>query len=75
MLPPTVAQWRDAGRWLTTPAGKVFVRSAPGDGPTILMLHGYPSSSYDYRQVIDHLGRRAWLTLDFLGFGLSDKPR
>ena len=75
VLPPTVAQWRDAGRWLTTPAGKVFVRSAPGDGPTILMLHGYPSSSYDYRQVVDHLGRRAWLTLDFLGFGLSDKPR
>lgn len=75
MLPQTVAQWRDAGRWLTTPAGRVFVRSAPGDGPTVLMLHGYPSSSYDYRQVVPHLDGRAWLTLDFLGFGLSDKPR
>jgi len=52
----------------------VFVRSAQGDGPTVLLLHGYPSSSYDYRMVVPHLAGRAWLTLDFLGFGLSDKP-
>jgi pimeloyl-ACP methyl ester carboxylesterase len=60
---------------LSTSAGRVFVRSAPGDGPTILLLHGYPSSSYDYREVVPHLDGRAWVTLDFLGFGLSDKPR
>ncbi|AMO61172.1 alpha/beta hydrolase [Mycolicibacterium phlei] len=75
MLPPTVAEWRDGGRLLTTPAGRVFVRNAPGDGPTVLLLHGYPSSSYDYRAVVPELGDRAWVTLDFLGFGLSDKPR
>jgi len=75
MLPSTVTEWRDGGTWLTTPAGRVFVRSAPGDGPTVLLLHGYPSSSYDYRNVVPHLGGRAWLTLDFVGFGLSDKPR
>lgn len=75
MLPPTVAEWRDGGRLLSTAAGKVFVRSAPGDGPTILLLHGYPSSSYDYRSVVPRLEGRAWVTLDFLGFGLSDKPR
>jgi len=60
---------------IETPAGNVFVRSAPGDDPTILLLHGYPSSSFDYQQVVPHLAERAWLTLDFLGFGLSDKPR
>lgn len=75
MLPPSVSGWRDGGTWLTTPAGRVFVRSADGDGPTILLLHGYPSSSFDYRHVVPHLAGRAWLTLDFLGFGLSDKPR
>ncbi|MBP1822790.1 alpha/beta hydrolase [Mycobacterium sp. OAE908] len=75
MLPPSVAKWRDGGSWLTTAAGRLFVRSAPGDGPTVLLLHGYPSSSYDYRGVVPHLAGRAWLTLDFLGFGLSDKPR
>jgi pimeloyl-ACP methyl ester carboxylesterase len=60
---------------VTTPAGSVFVRSAAGEGPTILLLHGYPSSSFDYRHVVPHLAGRAWLALDFLGFGLSDKPR
>ncbi len=75
MLPPTVLEWQAGGHLLPTAAGAVFVRSAPGDGPTILLLHGYPSSSFDYREVVPHLGGRAWLTLDFLGFGLSDKPR
>ena len=75
MLPPSVSEWRDGGRFLATAAGSVFVRSAHGGGPTILLLHGYPSSSYDYRSVVPHLAGRAWLTLDFLGFGLSDKPR
>ena len=60
---------------LSTSAGRVFVRSAPGDGPTLLLLHGFPSSSYDFTGVVQRLGDRAWLTLDFLGFGLSDKPR
>ena len=60
---------------MPTSSGSVFVRSALGAGPTVLLLHGFPSSSYDFRGVIDRLGDRAWLTMDFLGFGLSDKPR
>ncbi|MBB3604041.1 pimeloyl-ACP methyl ester carboxylesterase [Mycolicibacterium sp. BK556] len=60
---------------LSTSAGNVFVRSQTGRGPAVLLLHGFPSSSYDFRDVVDRLGDRAWLTLDFLGFGLSDKPR
>lgn len=75
MTPPNVREWRDGGRWLPTAGGNVFVRSAAGDDPTILLLHGFPSSSYDFRSVIARLDRRSWLTLDFLGFGLSDKPR
>lgn len=58
-----------------TRAGRVFVRSSPGEEPTILLLHGFPSSSYDFRDVTTLVGNRAWLTLDFLGFGFSDKPR
>lgn len=60
---------------LSTPDGSVFVRSAPGSGPTVLLLHGFPSSSYDFRAVTDRFGDQGWLALDFLGFGLSDKPR
>ncbi len=61
---------------VSTPRGRVFVRSSPtGYGPTILLLHGFPSSSYDFRGVVERLGERPWLAPDFLGFGLSDKPR
>ncbi|WP_431306135.1 alpha/beta fold hydrolase [Mycobacterium hubeiense] len=74
-MPPTVCQWRDAGRWVQAGPGSLFVRSQGGRDPTVLLLHGYPSSSFDYRMVLPHLGDRAWLTMDFLGFGLSDKPR
>lgn len=71
----SVSEWQDGGRWLATGAGRVFVRSGVGDGPTILLLHGFPSCSYDFRSVVDRLAGRSWLTMDFLGFGLSDKPR
>lgn len=75
MLGPDVQEWRDGGRFLNTSAGSLFVRSAAGTGPTVLLLHGFPSSSFDYRNVVGALGGRPWLTMDFLGFGLSDKPR
>ncbi len=78
-LPEPVRRWRDVGRMVPTRSGRVFVRSGdgrPGPGhPTLLLLHGFPSSSYDFRGVTERLGDRPWLTLDFLGFGLSDKPR
>ncbi|KKB99793.1 hypothetical protein WR43_08070 [Mycolicibacter arupensis] len=50
------------------------MRSASGEGPTVLLLHGFPSCSYDFRDVVARLDGRSWLTMDFLGFGLSDKP-
>jgi pimeloyl-ACP methyl ester carboxylesterase len=39
-----------------------------------VLLHGFPSSSYDWRHVIGAEPEHAILTLDFLGFGLSEKP-
>ncbi|MGB3474203.1 MAG: alpha/beta hydrolase [Mycobacterium sp.] len=71
----SVSEWHDGGGWVPTGAGRVFVRSGAGDGPTILLLHGFPSCSYDFRSVVARLSGRSWLTMDFLGFGLSDKPR
>lgn len=63
----------------STRVGRVFVRSGPApadaERPTVVLLHGFPSSSYDFRGVTDRLPGQPWLTFDFLGFGLSDKPR
>ncbi len=46
-----------------------------GEGPLLLLLHGFPSSSYDWRLLLDELPGRNVLAFDFLGFGLSAKPR
>jgi pimeloyl-ACP methyl ester carboxylesterase len=39
-----------------------------------LLLHGFPSSSYDWRALLAAERDHAALALDFLGFGLSAKP-
>jgi pimeloyl-ACP methyl ester carboxylesterase len=43
--------------------------------PPLLVLHGFPSSSYDFAAVLDELAReRRVLLFDMVGFGLSAKP-
>jgi pimeloyl-ACP methyl ester carboxylesterase len=46
-----------------------------GDGPLLLLLHGFPSSSYDWRLLLEEMPGSNVLAFDFLGFGLSAKPR
>ena len=46
-----------------------------GQGPTLLFLHGNPTSSYLWRNVIKPLrGRYRCVAPDLIGFGRSDKP-
>jgi pimeloyl-ACP methyl ester carboxylesterase len=53
---------------------RIFVRRL-GAGPTMTLLHGFPSSSYDWADVLPTLAERHTLLLvDFLGFGASAKP-
>ncbi len=41
-----------------------------------VLLHGFPTNSYDFKGVIEDLKRTGMVvTFDFLGFGLSDKPK
>lgn len=75
-LTPRVEAWRRSGELVELGGRRIFVRSQPGnDGPPIVLLHGYPSSSYDWRHAFELLPDRRLTTFDFLGFGLSDKPR
>ena len=46
-----------------------------GAGPTMTLLHGFPSSSHDWAAVAETLAEEhTLLAADFLGFGASDKP-
>ncbi|MHB8219641.1 MAG: alpha/beta fold hydrolase [Acidimicrobiales bacterium] len=41
----------------------------------LVVIHGFPTSSFDFHLVIDDLSRhRRVLLIDLLGYGLSDKP-
>jgi pimeloyl-ACP methyl ester carboxylesterase len=67
--------WEAGGQRVEVGGRRVFVRTAAGRRPPVLFLHGYPSSSYDWRLVVERLPDHEFACFDFLGFGLSDKPR
>jgi pimeloyl-ACP methyl ester carboxylesterase len=55
---------------------RIFYREA-GDraNPTIILLHGFPSSSHTYRELIPLLsGAYHIIAPDYLGSGFSDRP-
>ncbi|WP_410766718.1 alpha/beta fold hydrolase [Haloferax sp. DFSO60] len=54
-----------------------YVDEGPDGGGrgTLLMLHGNPTWSFLYRHLIRHLrGEYRCIALDYLGFGLSERP-
>ncbi|MEU6075093.1 alpha/beta hydrolase [Micromonospora sp. NPDC047074] len=54
----------------------IFYREAgPPDAPVVLLPHGYPSSSFQFRNLLPALGDR-WRAVapDHPGFGYSDTP-
>ncbi|MGO8871430.1 MAG: alpha/beta fold hydrolase [Acidimicrobiales bacterium] len=71
--------WRARGsyRWLC--GQQIFTIDIPASGddmrPPLLVLHGFPTSSFDFHQVVDQLAAdRRVLLFDMLGYGLSAKP-
>lgn len=55
---------------------RLFLREAgPNDAPVLLLPHGYPCSSYQFRRLMPALADR-WHTVafDWPGFGYSDTP-
>jgi pimeloyl-ACP methyl ester carboxylesterase len=75
-LTPRVRRWREAGETVRFRDRDIHMLRREGEGPLLLLLHGFPSSSYDWRLVLEAKGDgQALLACDFLGFGLSEKPR
>ena len=55
----------------------IFYRSfGSRDNPAIVMVHGFPTSSYDFGEIIAELkGDYHIVVVDTPGYGFSDKPR
>src|SRR5271170_1857720 len=67
---------RIAYRNATVDGLNLFYReTGPADAPTLVLLHGFPSSSHMYRNLIPALaGRYHVIAPDYPGFGYSDAP-
>lgn len=76
-LTPRALAWQQSGTFEEVEGHRIFVRELPGvdDTQPLLLLHGYPSSSFDWRHAFSMLPGRRLIAFDFLGYGLSDKPR
>jgi pimeloyl-ACP methyl ester carboxylesterase len=68
-------EWQSKGEADRYRGHRIHVFERDGSDPLLMLLHGFPSSSYDWRAVLEHEPEHAVLALDFLGFGLSSKPR
>jgi pimeloyl-ACP methyl ester carboxylesterase len=79
MSPVSVENWYRSGERLAVtptdlPERTVFVRRA-GSGPVVTLVHGFPTSSWDWARTAALLERdHTVITLDLLGYGESDKP-
>jgi pimeloyl-ACP methyl ester carboxylesterase len=85
--PPAAAQeWCQAGEYFswesTLPVNADFealniyhICQGDPENPAILMIHGYPTMSFDYAPLFDELRNDFYVcALDTPGYGFSDKP-
>lgn len=67
--------WKAAGSFFEWKRRKIFYRTG-GEGENLLLLHGFPTSSWDWKDLwTDLTSRYRVVALDYLGFGFSDKPK
>src|SRR5215468_2006467 len=63
-----------ASHWIDTAAGRIFARSG-GNGPPLLLLHGYPQTNVMWHRVAPALAAHFTLIIpDLPGYGWSDAP-
>jgi haloalkane dehalogenase len=67
-------EWPFPPRWAALGDGRVHYVDE-GSGPPVILVHGTPTWSFEWRHVIAALHSNARvLAADHLGFGLSDRP-
>lgn len=86
---PKILNWVQPGRFTNHNGWSIFYRDSIGDAlysgsdpsllvdrPVVLFLHGFPTFSYDFSALYKDLSTSGYyvVNLDFLGYGVSDKP-
>ncbi len=72
----TPYHWRAAGSYFEHRGQRVFFREGgASDAPALLLIHGFPTSSWDWEALWLELAKRyRLLAPDLIGFGFSAKP-
>jgi haloalkane dehalogenase len=61
--------------WVRRGPHRIYAREYPGEGPPVVLLHGFPDNLHLYDRLLPYLHpARQVVTFDFLGWGASDKP-
>lgn len=75
-LSAPLQNWLNKGHLLKLQGHEIFyVDEGDPSLPTLILVHGFPTSSYDFSYMWEQLrSRYRLICLDMLGFGFSDKP-
>ncbi len=69
-------QWKNSGSIQSVNGFEHFVYDSGSDKPVLVVLHGYPTCTYDYHKALPYLESQFRVVMhDHLGFGFSAKPR
>lgn len=73
----SLPDWRAGGHYFSHEGRTIFFRDdGPRDAPALLLIHGFPTASWDWAVLWPALASRfRTIGLDMLGFGWSAKPR
>ena len=76
--PESLQKWVDGGKYLKFEGLDIFVHTSgedPVQGHGVLVVHGYPGSSWDFADVASKVQKKTKIVIpDMIGFGQSDTP-
>lgn len=71
----TIEKWKSKGQFFKFKNNEIFYIQ-DGVGENLLIIHGYPYSSFEWKDTINELSKTYRVTIfDLLGMGFSSKPK
>jgi len=71
----TPNEWRQLGTYIPYRGQQIFLRQEPSSKPFLLLIHGFPTASWDWAPIWPELQQHySLIAPDMMGFGFSDKP-
>lgn len=70
-----IENWKSNGKYFSHNNQNIFYAQV-GEGDNLLIIHGYPYNSFEWKETIEELAKTFKVTFfDLLGMGFSDKPK